>query len=126
MWHDPIMTKGQAEAAITEAITRFKREFLGRGPQMARTWIMGDMILVRLEGVLSRAETQLSKDPEGVILLKKMRTKLIEGSGAKIKEVVESSVGMPVKTMHTDVSSRTGESVFVFTMQGNLEKKFDG
>lgn len=119
------MTKGQAEAAVTEAVTRFKREFLGRGPQMARTWIMGDMILVRLEGVLSRAETQLSKDPEGVVLLKKMRTKLIEGSGASIKEVIESSVGMPVKTMHTDVSSRTGESVFVFTMDGNLEKKFD-
>jgi len=120
------MTKGQAEAAITEALTRFKREFLGRGPQMARTYIMGDMILVRLEGVLSRAETQLSRDPEGVILLKKMRTKLIEGSGHEIKGLVESSVGMAVRTMHTDVSSKTGESVFVFTMEDNLEKKFEG
>ena len=122
---DKSMTKGQAEASVTEAITRFKREFIGRGPQMARTYIMGDMILVRLEGVLSRAETQLSKDPEGVILLKKMRTKLIEGSGADIKAVVASCVGMPVRTMHTDVSSRTGESVFVFTMEGNLEKQFE-
>jgi len=120
------MTKGQAEAAITESLTSFKREFLGRGPKKARTYIMGDMILVRLQGVLSRAETQLSRDPEGVILLKKMRTKLIEGSGDKIKQIIFDCVGMPVATMHTDVSSRTGDSIFVFTMEGNLEQKFDG
>lgn len=120
------MTKGQAEAAVTEALTRFKREYLGRGPKVARTYIVGELVVVRLGGVLSKAETQLSKDPEGVILLKKMRTKLIEGSSGELKRLIEECVGMKAVSMHTDISSKSGDSVFVFIMEGNLEARFDG
>ena len=38
------MTKGQIEAAVTEALTRFEREHLGRGPKHARTSIVRDMV----------------------------------------------------------------------------------
>ncbi len=119
------MTKGQAEASVTEALSRFKREFLGRGPKVARTHIYQDMVIIRLTAGMSQAEIQLSQDASGVELFKRMRTKLIEGSDELIKKLVEESVGLPVKSMHTDISSRTGESVFVFSMEGDLESRFD-
>lgn len=34
------MSKGQLEAALTVAITQFERDFLGRGPKAARTFIV--------------------------------------------------------------------------------------
>ena len=52
----PSQTKGQIEAQIATAITQFEREHLGRGPQEVRPWIVQDMILIRLRGVLTPAE----------------------------------------------------------------------
>ena len=57
-------TKGQIEAEITEAVIRFEKEYMGRGPEEAKTYIVDDMVLVRLKGVLSRAEHQLATTGE--------------------------------------------------------------
>ena len=115
------MTKGQTEAAITEAITRFEREHLGRGPRQARTYIIQDVILVRLTGILSPAEQHLSREPGGIELLKQMRSRLIEASSKTIEALVSTATGAQVVSMHTDISSRTGERVFVFGLDRNLE-----
>ena len=48
-------TKGQVEAEISEAIIKFEKEYMGRGPDETKTYIIGDMILVRLRGVLTPA-----------------------------------------------------------------------
>ena len=58
-------TKGSMEAQISSAITQFERQHLGRGPQEVRTWIIQDLILVRLKGVLTPAEWKLSGDDGG-------------------------------------------------------------
>ena len=63
-------TKGQIEATITERLTRFEREFLGRGPEKARSTILGDQIVVRLTGILSQAEKKLCLEPAGIESLK--------------------------------------------------------
>ncbi len=52
----PTQTKGQLESKIATAITQFDREHLGRGPHKVRAWIIQDMILLRLQGVLTPAE----------------------------------------------------------------------
>lgn len=48
-------TRGQFEAEFTQAIIKFEKEYLGRGPLEARTFFIQDMILVRLRGVLTLA-----------------------------------------------------------------------
>lgn len=113
----PTRTKGQIEAAVTEAITRFEREHLGRGPKDARSFLLQDVVLVRLTGILSPAEEQLSREPGGIDLLKQMRSRLIEGSSGALKELVREAAGSPVVSMHTDISSRTGERIFVFVLE---------
>ena len=46
-------TKGQIEALISEAIIKFEKEYMGRGPTETKTYIIKDMVFVRLKGVLT-------------------------------------------------------------------------
>lgn len=117
-------SRGQVEAAITEALTRFERDHLGRGPRQARTFVLQDVVLVRLMGVLSPAEQQLSREPGGVELLKQVRSRLIEGCRDALGSIIEEATGARVVTMHTDISARSGERVFVFGLDEDLDARF--
>jgi len=114
-------TQGQVEAAITTALTKFERDHLGRGPKAARSYIVEDMVVVRLEGILSPAERQLSEETGGVELIKQMRTRLIESSSDQLCALVCEETGLSVTTMHSDISARTGERLFVFELAEDLE-----
>lgn len=115
------MTKGQIESSITESLTRFEREFLGKGPKFARTFVFGDLVVVRLLGMMSQGEKRLCEEGGGIELFKQMRSRLVEGSGADIKKIIAEACGCGVVSMHTDISSNTGERVFVFTLEEALE-----
>ena len=119
-------SKGQMEAEITKAIIQFEREHLGRGPQEARTWIIQDLILVRLKGVLTPAETKLAQDAEGRNLIKQVRMQLIEGSRPLLEKMIQDITGVSVVSLHSDVSTQTGERIIVFTLAENLEHKIGG
>ncbi|NBB88134.1 MAG: DUF2294 family protein [Bacteroidetes bacterium] len=118
-------TKGQVESELTAAISRFERDYLGRGPKEARTFIVDDLVVVRLQGILSPAEQQLSHENGGVELIKQMRTRLIESSSDALRRFVEDETGAEVISMHTDISARTGERVFVFSLAESLEDTFE-
>ena len=115
------MTKGQIESSITESLTRFEREFLGKGPKFARSFVLDDLVVVRLHGMMSQGEKKLCLERGGIELFKQMRSRLVEGSGAEIKKIVSEACGREVVTMHTDISSRTGERVFVFALDEPVE-----
>jgi uncharacterized protein YbcI len=117
-------TKGQLEAEIATAITQFDREHLGRGPHMVRAWIIQDMILLRLQGVLTPAEETLARDPEGHHLLKQVRMQLIEGSRPLLDEMIQGLTGVQVVSLHSDMSIKRGERIIVFTLTEDLEARF--
>ena len=121
----PDRTQGQVEAAVTEAITKFEREYLGRGPKEARTFIVENMVVVQLQGILSPAERQLSHENGGVELIKQMRTRLIESSSDELRVLIVAETGAEVVSLHTDISARTGERIFVFSLDSNLEATFE-
>ena len=54
-------TQGEIEAAVCEGIRRFETEYMGRGPKEIRTHLLGDLLLVRLSGVLTAAEQHLAR-----------------------------------------------------------------
>jgi len=120
----PDMTKGQIEAQISEAIIKFEKEYMGRGPRMTKTYIIKDLIFVRLEGVLTVAEEQLAKSFEGANLIKKTRVQLLEGARLLLENLIFSITACQVKSLHTDISTKTGERIIVFTLVQNLEDKF--
>jgi uncharacterized protein YbcI len=124
---DPIgkrRTRGEVEAEMTQAIVNFEKEFFGRGPLDARTFFVNNMILIRLRGVLTPAERKVAETREGQILVKESRRQLFENSRPTIDALVAKIVGCQVISLHTDVSTKTGERVIVLTVDANLEEEF--
>jgi uncharacterized protein YbcI len=117
-------SKGQLEAEITKAVIQFEREHLGRGPHEARTWIIQDMIVIRLKGVLTPAEEKLAEDEEGKNLIKQMRMQLIERSRSLLESMIQGVTGVPVVSLHSDISTKTGERVIILTLAEDLEARF--
>ena len=116
-----IRTQGEIEAAVCEGVSRFEQEHMGRGPKDIRTHLLGDVLLVRLKGVLTAAEQHLvtSLPPEkGRDLLKQVRTHLIETARPLMEAMVEGITGVKVLSLHHDISTKTGEEVVLFTLAG--------
>ncbi len=117
-------TKGQAESQISEAIIKFEKDYMGRGPTETKTYIIKDMVFVRLKGVLTPAEEQLAKSPEGADLIKKTRVQLLEGARVLLEKMISEITACQVLSLHTDISTKTGERVIIFTLDQNLEDRF--
>ena len=110
--------KAEMEHQISDAVINFEKEYMGRGPTETRTFIIENMIIIRLKGVLTRAELQLAnaKDSErGRKLIKDVRVELIEKGRPLLEAVVESITGQKVISLHTDISTTTGERIIIFT-----------
>jgi len=114
-----LKTKGELEAEVSNAVMRFKREYMGRGPQDVRTYLLDDMALVRLKGVLTPAEQRLAQveDPHrGRDLIKQLRIELIEHGRELLEDAVKAILGVGIVSLHSDISTRTGESILLFTL----------
>ena len=112
-------TQGEIEAAISEGIGRFEQDYMGRGPEYIHAHLLGDLLVVRLQGVLVAAEQHLVKSlpaEKGRDLLKQVRTHLIETARPILEAMVEKVTGVKVVTMHHDISTKTSEEVVVFTL----------
>ena len=115
-------TKGEIEAEISRAIVQFEIDYMGRGPKETCAYIVEDMVIVRLKGVLTPAEEQLTKSIDGKELVKKMRSTLIDKARPLLYQVVGDITGTKILDLHTDISTESGERVFVFALENNLEK----
>jgi uncharacterized protein YbcI len=122
----PGKTRGETEAELTKAMIRLEKEYLGRGPSDARSFFLNDMIIVRLRGILTQAEIRLSEDPEGRALVKETRRRLFESARPMIADLVQQIVGCGIISLHTDMSTQTGERVLVLTVDANLDQWFSG
>jgi uncharacterized protein YbcI len=117
-------TKGEAETAIRNAIIKFEQEFMGRGPMDVKAFILRDLVLVRLKGVLTQAESQLAKSENGVEMVKAMRQNLITQGREKLCTQLTEITGVTVIGLFTDIDVRIGERVIVFSLDQDLESKF--
>jgi len=107
---------GQAEAEISNALIQFEKDFMGRGPKETRAYIVEDMVLVRLKGVLTPAEQQLAKNAEGTELIKQIRSNLLEQARTLLSDTIEKITGLKVISLYTDISTKTGERIILFTL----------
>src|SRR5687767_15662199 len=90
-------TLGEMEAAVCAGVSRFEQEYMGRGPKVIRAHLIGDLLVVRLQGVLTAAEQHLVKTlhPEkGRDLLKQVRTQLLETARPVLEELVMGVTGV--------------------------------
>jgi len=112
-------TQGEIEAAVADAMSRFELEYMGRGPKDIHAFLINDLLLVRLRGVLTAAEQHLVKtlsSDKGRDLLKQVRIQLIETARPLMQAMVEEITGVKVLSLHHDISTVTGEEIVVFTL----------
>lgn len=116
------MTKGQVESKLSEAISKFELEQMGRGPEKIRTIIFQDMIVIRIKGFLSNAEKSLAKNKEGVDLIKKVRMALFENARKSLEDAIKSVININIISTHSDVSTNTGEKIIVIVAEDDIEE----
>ena len=112
-------TSGEIEAAISQGMSHFEQEYMGRGPKGVHAHLIGDLIVVRLEGVLTTAEQHLVKTlqaDKGRDLVKQVRIQSLETSRPIMEAMVEEATGVKVLSLHHDISTITSEEVILFTL----------
>jgi uncharacterized protein YbcI len=137
-------SQGEIEAAVCDGISRFQQEFIGRGPRDIHAHLIGQLVVVRLQGVLTPAERQLVAAPQaaaangdavtangaaaadggaaaadggnGRSLLKQVRAHMVANGRPRLRDIVEQATGVPLVSVHHDISTLTGEEVLVFSL----------
>jgi uncharacterized protein YbcI len=114
-----VKTQGEIEAAVCDGMSRFEQEYMGRGPKTIHAYLLNDLLVVRLQGVLTAAEQQLVKTlpaDKGRDLLKGVRTQLMETGRPVLEVMVLDATGVKPLSLHHDISTMTGEEVVIFTL----------
>ncbi len=113
------MTRAEIEATVFDGVIHFAQQYMGRRPVHVCTFLLGDLLVVRLQGVLASAERQLvtsMPSEKGRDLLKRVRTQLVETARPVLETLVQNVTGVEVVSLHHDLSTSTGEEVIVFTL----------
>ncbi|CAM4284769.1 DUF2294 domain-containing protein [Paenibacillus tarimensis] len=116
-------TKGMMEAEVSRALTQWERDFLGRGSVDVKTDIVRNMIVVMLKGVLTPAEKLLAAQKDGMLSVKRNRSELVETGADQLYQLIGELTGKQVVSFFTDISTRSGERIMVFILDGNLENE---
>mgnify|MGYP003395529768 CR=1 FL=1 len=117
-------TQGEIEAAICQSMSRFQQEHMGRGPKDVHAFLIGDLLLIRLQGVLTAAERHLVgalPSAKGRDLLKQVRTQLIEMARPVLEPMIQEITGANILSLHHDISTVTGEEVVIFTLASAVQ-----
>ncbi|MFM9058285.1 MAG: DUF2294 domain-containing protein [Planctomycetaceae bacterium] len=139
-------SQGEIEAAVCDGISRFQQEFVGRGPRDIHAHLLGNLLVVRLQGVLTPAERQLvapwheaavgvgaggggdaalgnglgrgngDATDNGRSLLKQVRAHMVATGRPRLGDIVEQATGVKLVSVHHDISTVTGEEVLVFSL----------
>ncbi len=115
------MSKGELEDKISKLLSRWEKDYLGRGSLVVKTDILRNMVIVVLKGVLTPAEKKLVVTQEGLMVIKRMRSDLVESGVDHLTSLVEEATSAKVTSFFTDISTRSGERVMVFMMDSSID-----
>ncbi len=96
---------GPATAAVSEAVVRIHREYLGRGPTQARTTFRDGALVVMLFDALTKAERSLvaSGQAEAVLGIRKtLQRAMRDDSIAAVEEITGRRVAAFLSDNHID------------------------
>ena len=117
------MTKGQLEAKLSEIVSKFEVVNSGRGPKTIRSYIMNDMIVIRMICYLSQGEKHLATSDKGIALFKQVNTLLLEQGRDNLETQIKEAFNINIVSMHMDLSTKTGEKIIVLTLKEDLEEQ---
>ncbi|QDT54456.1 hypothetical protein Pan44_24890 [Caulifigura coniformis] len=117
-----LKSRSSLEIEISRAIIRFEKEYMGRGPLETKTYVIDDLVVIRLKDVLTLAERKLieTQRDRSAYLVKQSRNELLAAARPMLEAVVRDITGVDVQSVHTDLSTRTGERIIVVTLKERL------
>ncbi len=96
---------------------------MGRGPEKIKTRIVEDLEVVRSFGVLTPAEKRIAESFEGRRLIKAMRQQVLEAGCSVLESVVQEYTCAEVVSVHSDISTRSGELLDAFVLDRSIEEE---
>jgi uncharacterized protein YbcI len=102
MEHDEILSAGELQAALSNAVVRIMRDFYGKGAARSRTMIFDEYVFVVLEDVLTTAEMTLRNGGAGE-LVRKVRMRFEDVMTATFVGEVQRLTGRTVVAYHSQV-----------------------
>ena len=111
--HDP---EGSVRAAISNAMVAMKKQFYGRGPERAKTYINDDYVFCVMEGGLTRNEETLLEAGEEM-LVRQYRLRFQEAVSAHTIGAVEEATGRRVLTYHSQVVFGPTRAFEIFVLE---------
>lgn len=112
-----LKTQGEIESEVCEGLVGFNRDYIGRGPKDVRVHLVGSLLVVVLQGTLTSVEVRLASVGDRD-LIKQVRGHMISSGRLRLSGIVEKATGVRLVSVHHDLSTLTGEEVFVFSLDG--------
>ena len=112
---DSVVRQGEQLAAVTNGIVQLFREYYGRGPNKAKSYILDDRIVVCvLEDTMTTVEQTLVKNGHPH-MVREVRLTFQEAMAGEFKGAVEKAMGRRVAAYHSQLTMDpdTGFEFFV-------------
>jgi len=111
----------EIECALSKVMEKFLREQIGEQAKEVITQIVGDIILVKFKEVLPPAERELATGPEGVMLIKKLKEKLLEKAKPLLEIIIAEMTGARVVHVYSNIDLQTGQRIQIITLDRELK-----
>ncbi|MDP8943054.1 MAG: DUF2294 domain-containing protein [Actinomycetota bacterium] len=111
---------GRLHAAISNRVVQIQREYIGRGPTKARTFIHDNLVAVLLQDALTKAERSLAADGKGDTVLG-MRHQFQNTMRSDLTAAIEELTGRRVVAFLSDNHIDPDIGVEAFVLEEGLE-----
>jgi uncharacterized protein YbcI len=109
------VTLGRARATISNEMTRLHREYYGRGPTKARTYIQDDLVVVVLQETFTRAERTLVDRGE-IDAIQQIRRRFQQQMADEFTALVEQATGRKVRAFMSETNLEADVAVEIFLL----------
>lgn len=122
---DPVAAGGELAAAISNGVVRLLREYTGRGPTKARTYMKDDLVSVLLEDSLTKGEQSLVKDGESPLVLasRKAYQRTMQGD---LIALIEGLTGRKVIAFLSDNHLKPDVAIECFVLESSVHPEMVG
>jgi uncharacterized protein YbcI len=115
-----VLTGGQLNAALARAVVQIHRRYIGRGPTKAQAFFRGNVVVVVLREVMTKAEQSLAQRGEAQAVLD-TRRRFQEAMHADLQEAVERLTGRRVIAFMSDNSVEPDMAAEVFVLDRPID-----
>src|SRR5215217_4186844 len=108
---------GEQLASVTNGIVQLFREYYGRGPMKAKSYLLDERIVVCvLEDTMTTVEQTLVKNGDNDII-RQVRLKFQEAMAVEFKTVVEKAMGRRVAAYHSQLTMQPDMGFELFVLE---------